>query len=88
VYRAPPTNPDLEEQILKAARKLWKREGQRAYHARGCGSGRDQYAAVYRRFATGGHFAGAAAAHPLEFAAVLKAAPSPKRLASGMLITG
>jgi len=38
------SNPEGGPQAVEKGR------GRRAYHARGCGSGRDQYARVYRRF--------------------------------------
>jgi len=56
-----PPNPDLEEQILKAARKLWKKGGGNALTMRAVAEAAgDQYARGLPALPRpGGHFAGA-----------------------------
>ena len=47
-----PPDPDLEERILKAARKLWKKGGENALTMRAVAkaAGTKNTPAVYRRF--------------------------------------
>ncbi len=75
-----PSNPDLEEQILKAARKLWKKGGESALTMRAVAEAAGTNTpAVYRRFRDREDILRALLqCIRLEFAAVLRAAPSPE----------
>ncbi|MFZ0419759.1 MAG: TetR/AcrR family transcriptional regulator [Candidatus Sulfotelmatobacter sp.] len=75
-----PPNPDLEEQILKAARKLWKKGGGGALTMRAVAQAAGTNTpAVYRRFRDREDILRALLQIiRLEFGAVLKAASSPE----------
>ena len=75
-----PSNPDLEEQILKAARKLWKKGGESALTMRAVAEAAGTNTpAVYRRFRDREDILRALLqCIRLKFAAVLRAAPSPE----------
>ncbi|MGA2021152.1 MAG: TetR/AcrR family transcriptional regulator [Candidatus Sulfotelmatobacter sp.] len=75
-----PPNPDLEEQILKAARKLWKKGGGDALTMRAVAEAAGTNTpAVYRRFRDREDILRALLQSiRLEFGAVLKAASSPE----------
>ena len=73
-------NPDLEEQILNAARKLWKKGGASALTMRAVAkAAATNTPAVYRRFRDREDILRALLQSiRLEFAAVLRAARSPE----------
>jgi AcrR family transcriptional regulator len=73
-------NPDLEERILKAARKLWKKGGENALTMRAVAEAAGTNTpAVYRRFRDREAILRALLQSiRLEFAAVLRAAASPE----------
>ena len=75
-----PPNPDLEERILKAARKLWKEGGESGLTMRAVAEAAGTNTpAVYRRFRDREDILRALLQRiRLEFAAVLKAALSPE----------
>ena len=75
-----PPNPDLEEQILKAARKLWKKGGESALTMRAVAAeAGTNTPAVYRRFRDREDILRALLQRiRLEFAAALRAARSPE----------
>jgi len=75
-----PPNPDLEEQILKAARKLWKKGGESALTMRAVAEAAGTNTpAVYRRFRDREDILRALLQRiRLEFAEVLRAASSPE----------
>ena len=75
-----PPNPDLEEQILKAARKLWKKGGESALTMRAVAQAAGTNTpAVYRRFRDREDILRALLQRiRLEFAEVLRAAKSPE----------
>jgi AcrR family transcriptional regulator len=75
-----PPNPDLEEQILKAARKLWKKGGERALTMRAVAKeAGTNTPAVYRRFRDREDILRALLQRiRQEFATALRAAQSPE----------